>query len=333
LYIDLIILNFDINLYFSVFYCVLYKNLLSLVFIKTMRTAIHIQYLFATEQDLRWGVTVNTVGLQRIAPRQSYPPSSHPTRYLFSTGRGRILDEYQLLYITSGRGTFKSKSCKKVGVGEGQMFLLFPGEWHTYCPDKSTGWDEYWIGFKGKSIDNLVKNEFFNRQYPIFSVGISEQIVQLYKWAITTAKEQKAGFQQMLAGYINLLLGYAYSYDRQYKFEEMSIVKDINKAKLIILEILHTQMTAPDVADILNMSYSRFRHIFKQYMGLSPARYIVEIKIQKSKELLTNTNMSSKEISFALGFENADYFCTIFKKKTDMTPLQYRTFTQGLNLP
>jgi AraC-like DNA-binding protein len=297
-----------------------------------MENAIHIKYLLTTEQDLRWGITVNTVGFQHIAPFQPYPPSNHPKRYLFSVDKGRILDEYQLLYVTRGKGEFRSKNCKKLKIEEGYMFLLFPGEWHTYHPDKSTGWDEYWIGFDGSNMDNLITSEFFNRQYPVFSVGISEQIVQLYEWAIATAKEQKAGFQQMLAGYVNLLIGYAYSYGRQSKFEEMRIVKNINKAKVIIMENLHTKIVPQMIAERLNMSYSWFRRIFKQYMGISPAQYIVEIKIQKSKELLTNTDMSSKEISFETGFDNPDYFCTIFKKKTGLSPLEYRAFTQGMNL-
>jgi AraC-like DNA-binding protein len=297
-----------------------------------MENAIHIKYLLTTEQDLRWGITVNSVGFQHINPFQPYPPSNHPTRYLFSADKGRILDEYQLLYITRGKGEFRSKNCKKLKVEEGYMFLLFPGEWHTYYPDKSTGWDEYWIGFDGKNMDNLIKNEFFNRQYPIFSVGISEQIVQIYEWAIVTAKEQQAGFQQMLAGYVNLLIGYAYSYDRQSKFEEMRVVKNINKAKIIIKENLHTKIIPQMIAERLNMSYSWFRRIFKQYVGISPAQYIMEIKIQKGKELLTNTNMSCKEISFEIGFDNPDYFCTVFKGRTGLSPLKYRAFTQGYRL-
>jgi AraC-like DNA-binding protein len=294
-----------------------------------MGNDIHLKYLLTTEQDLRWGITVNTVGFQHIEPFQPYPPSNHPTRYLFSAERGRILDEYQLIYIIHGKGEFRSKKCKKLKIEEGHIFLLFPGEWHTYCPDKSTGWDEYWIGFEGSNIDNLIKSEFFNCQYPAFSVGIREQIVQLYEWAIAAAKEQKAGFQQVLAGYINLLLGYAYSYDRQSKFEEMKAVKNIDKAKVIIMENLRNGITPQMIAGRLNMSYSWFRRIFKQYMGISPAQYIVEIKIRKSKELLTHTDMSSKEISFETGFDNPDYFCTIFKRKTGVSPLGYRAFTQG----
>ena len=49
-------------------------------------------------------------------------------RYLFNTQNGRILNEYQLLYITKGKGMFSSKSSGIWQLKEGYMFLLFPGE-------------------------------------------------------------------------------------------------------------------------------------------------------------------------------------------------------------
>ena len=48
-----------------------------------------------------------------------------------------------------------------------------------------------------------------------------------------------------------------------------------------------------------------------------------------AKEVLTNTSKSIKEIAFELGYENKDYFFTVFKKVTGMTPVNYRKQTQG----
>ncbi|MDL2209119.1 AraC family ligand binding domain-containing protein, partial [Parabacteroides sp. OttesenSCG-928-O15] len=110
-------------------------------------SAVHIKYLIVNEADSLWGLIVNSVGYQRIEPGEAYPPRNHPTRYLFNVDKGRVLNEYQLLYITRGKGVFTSSERKKTEVKEGNMFLLFPGEWHSYKPDKETGWDEYWIGF------------------------------------------------------------------------------------------------------------------------------------------------------------------------------------------
>ena len=294
-----------------------------------MKDSIHIKYLFTNERDVQWGLSVNTVGFQHVAPGDSYPPQNHPSRYLFSTETGRVLEEYQLLYITQGKGKFTSSSCRESDISEGKMFLLFPGEWHSYHPDNATGWDEYWIGFKGVNIDARIEKDFFSRQKPIFNVGILEEVVHLYKQAIVTAEEQKVGFQQMLAGIVNHLLGYAYAYDKQSSFEEMRVIKQINKAKVIIRENLNMQVAPEVIASKINMSYSWFRRVFKQYTGFSPAQYVLELRIQKCKELLTNTSMSSREIAFEAGFENPDYFCTIFKKRTGMNPMRYREFAQG----
>lgn len=44
----------------------------------------------------------------------------------------------------------------------GTVISLFPGEWHSYHPDDETGWDEYWVGFKGAYIDDRVANPLFS---------------------------------------------------------------------------------------------------------------------------------------------------------------------------
>lgn len=294
-----------------------------------MKKIIHIKYLIASEQDIKWGLTVNSVGYQHIEKKSPYPPLNHPTRYLFSTDRGRILDEYQLLYITKGKGSFTSSNLKQTNIREGQMFLLFPGEWHTYRPDYATGWDEYWIGFNGINIDNRIEHSFFDKTKPIFNVGIRDDIVHLYKQAIDIAKEQNTGFQQMLAGIVNHLLGIAYSGNKHSSFEDMRVVNQINRAKIIMYENFHTGISPEDIAREVNMGYSWFRRIFRRYTGLSPTQYLLELKLQRSKELLTNTNMTSQEIGFDVGFENSDYFCVFFKKRMGVSPMKYREITQG----
>lgn len=297
-----------------------------------MNDSIHLKYLITNETDLLWGLTVNSVGYQSIESKTPYPPKNHPTRYLFSTEKGRVLDEYQLLYITRGKGSFSSDSLKDnkaQRINEGNMFLLFPGEWHTYMPEKQTGWDEYWIGFAGVNIDSRVNHGFFSKHKPIFNVGLNNEIVELYREAIQIAIQQKSGFQQMLAGIVNHLLGLAYSLDKNYVFESSETINQINKAKVIILENFK-DIKPKEIADKLNMSYSNFRKMFKEYTGFAPSQYIQELKIQKSKELLTNTSIPVKEVAYMMGFENQEYFFTAFKKKNRTTPIEYRRFTQGV---
>ncbi|MDR2087218.1 MAG: AraC family transcriptional regulator [Dysgonamonadaceae bacterium] len=297
-----------------------------------MKEAIHIKYLIANEQDASWGLTINTVGYQHIMAGTSYPPGNHPTRYLFSTQKGRVLDEYQLLYLSRGKGCFTSLNCKPTEIRAGHFFLLYPGEWHNYEPLKECGWDEYWIGFSGVNMNNRIQNGFFNKSKPIFNVGINEEIVHLYKQAIHIAQEQEPGFQQMLAGIVNYLLGLAYSRDKLNALEDLQVANQINQAKIIMLDSYTENVNLESIATQLNMSYSWFRRVFKQYTGFSPSQYVQELRLQRSKDLLTHTSKSIKEIAYNSGFENSDYFCTAFRRKTGSTPTMYRDFTRGKHL-
>ena len=286
------------------------------------------KYLIINNEDYAWGLAINSVGHQSIAENEVYPPQIHPTRYLFNIQTGRTLDEYQLLYITSGKGMFYSESGGKHPVREGDMFLLFPGEWHTYRPDTNTGWNEYWIGFNGRIMAEWVREGFFTKDSPVFSVGLNEELISLYKRAIVIADAQEANYQQALSGIACNLVSMALYLSRNKDFSTSNIAEQINAAKITIHENIST-ITPEELARSVCMSYSKFRKTFKEYTGFAPSQYIQEVRINMAKEMLTNTSRSIKEIAFDLGYENKDYFFTVFKKVVGTTPANYRSHTQG----
>lgn len=297
-----------------------------------MSLPFNIKYLMFTELDVSWGLTATTVGNQDIGPGASYPVGDHPHRYLFSPKKGRILQEYHLVYITRGSGWFVSSHCKRLEIRAGSMFLLFPGEWHNYAPNPETGWCEFWIGFTGDDMDKRVRADFFSTDKPVFNVGILDEVVRYYNQAITVAREQRACYQQTLAGLINMLLGVLYSTNKRLGFQDLEIMNQINQAKLFMQENLEKKLSGDEVAVTVGMGYSRFRKAFREYTGFAPAQYMTELKTTKSKELLTNTSMTCQEIAYALGFESPSYFNVVFRRKTGMTPNDYREMTQGKKL-
>jgi len=63
--------------------------------------------------------------------------------------------------------------------------------------------------------------------------------------------------------------------------------------------------------------------LFKRYYGMTPRQYLIDKRIEKSKELL-KTGMSVTEVCFEVGFESLGSFSTLFKGKTKKSPSQYQ---------
>ena len=156
----------------------------------------NLKYLVINATDELWGSYVTTIGYQTILPNISYPPKAHPSSYWFNPDKGRILHEYQFLYITKGEGAFQSASCKSTKLSAGSVIVLFPEEWHTYKPLKNTGWEEHWIGINGHSLDNLLTNNFFSKKNPVLDIGFNEQLLTLWNQGIEIAGFQKTAYQQ-----------------------------------------------------------------------------------------------------------------------------------------
>ncbi|MBQ6062631.1 MAG: AraC family transcriptional regulator [Prevotella sp.] len=287
------------------------------------------KYLIANERDALWGLTVSTVGYEEIAPGDEYPTRGHADGYYFDLKKGRILNEYQLLYLTEGEGTFESTNQKPIRIKQGDLFLLFPGEWHSYHPLETKGWKSYWIGFKGRNVDDRVRAGFLSPTKPIYHVGFSSEIVHLYDEAFDKAKEEAAYAQQTLAGIVNHLVGLMYSLERNITLKKQHDYVDVmNKARLRIRESLESNLTIQQIAMDLGIGYSNFRKLFKEYTGIAPAMYQQELRLQRAKELLSTTNLSIKEIAYRLNFDSPDYFSSKFKIKTGRKPSEFREDTK-----
>lgn len=287
------------------------------------------KYLVANERDAQWGLVVNTVGYDEVTEDESYPTKGHADGYYFDVDKGRVLDEYQMLYLIEGDGVLSSEHVKDAPIKSGDIFLLFPGEWHTYHPQPGTLWKSYWIGFKGRNMDDRLKNKFLSKNKPVYHVGFSSDIISLYDSAIKAAKDEAAYSQQLLAGIVNNLLGHMYALERNIELNRKGgYVEMISKAQLRIREGVETKITVQEIAAELGSSYSNFRKLFKEYTGFSPALYQQELKLQRAKELLSSTDMSIKEIAYKLNFDSPDYFSSKFKIKVGCKPSEFRGQTR-----
>ncbi|MGN6180860.1 MAG: helix-turn-helix domain-containing protein [Mucilaginibacter sp.] len=282
------------------------------------------KYLPVSEEDERWGLCVLNTGCTHVEALGAYPSKTHPSHHNFSWRNGRTLNEYQVIYITKGKGLFESEHCNLQEVKAGTLIFLFPGERHRYKPDDHTGWDEYWIGVKGEVLDNLVKRSFFKPEVPCQYIGFNENIFCLFNTIIENTKQELPGYQQLISGAALHLMGNCHAITRQNSFcsEEKEII--VNRARLLFRENITAPFSPEQAAKQLNIGYSRFRKIFKSYTGLSPGQYYIQLKIEQAKSLLHDRHLSVKEIAFKLNFESYFYFAKLFREKTGLSPTDFR---------
>ena len=84
------------------------------------------------------------------------------------------------------------------------------------------------------------------------------------------------------------------------------------------------KISLEDIAAAGSVCRSKSCKLFNELIGQTPKAYLTRYRIQKSCEMLTESNMSVIEISMASGFQSPSYFTHIFQKETGLTPRDYR---------
>ena len=78
------------------------------------------------------------------------------------------------------------------------------------------------------------------------------------------------------------------------------------------------------LAGLCSISTDCFIRTFKTYYDTTPRKYILDLRINKAKEMLLGQAKTVSEISYSLGFESPTYFTNMFKKKVGVSPSQYK---------
>ncbi|MFA5330064.1 MAG: AraC family transcriptional regulator [Prolixibacteraceae bacterium] len=289
-----------------------------------------LKYFASTNSEENWGITTTTAGFESMKTRDDDPIlAMHPAIYRFKSDQGRILNEYQLIYITEGRGVFKSSSYDTTQINAGTMFLLFPGEWHSYYPDPKAGWKSYWIGFTGPIIEKRVASGHFSKKECICNIGINEIIINLYKEVIHVASDNLVGSEYYISSIAQHILGFFYYKNLNHiENSNTKIIDKLNKARSIMRDNLINDISFDDLAKELGVSYSWFRRMFRKYEGTSPAQYLIQLKIIRIKELLTTSDLSISEIAYQTGLESKSQLSTFFKKYEGKSPSEFRKTNQ-----
>ncbi len=104
---------------------------------------------------------------------------------------------------------------------------------------------------------------------------------------------------------------------------------DKNSKLLLQVQIYLAEHYAQDIslemmAELLDFSPFYLSKLFKSSFGTSFIDYLTELRLGAAKDLLADPSLSAKEIGEQVGYPNSNYFTKLFKKKTGLTPIEYR---------
>lgn len=282
------------------------------------------KYLNISEREERWGMYITSVGYSKVEPNENYPNQPHPQSHELTWNKGRILNDFYIVFISRGKGMYGSKSTPPKDINEGTCFFLFPKIWHRYKPDIKSGWEEYWVGFNGSYAQQLMEADFFSANDPLVNIKLNRDILVLFRRLLDTAKESLTGYPQQLAGITMQLLGLVNTISQHIEFDNDPVGRLISKAKFLLEESFENQLDMEHLANQLPMGYSSFRKAFKKITGESPNQYHLNLRLNRAKDLLSSTALNINEIADQTGFENVFYFSKLFKKKNGVSPNSFR---------
>jgi AraC-like DNA-binding protein len=113
------------------------------------------------------------------------------------------------------------------------------------------------------------------------------------------------------------------------KRDSMEFSRDIDYIKYYIKKNIDKSIELDDIAGLMGYSSKYMSRLFKQEAGINFNQYRLQLKMERAKEYLENTDHRIKQIAYEIGYENSESFVRIFKKRTGITPSQYRKQTRN----
>lgn len=222
-------------------------------------------------------------------------------------------------YIVSGVEHLEVDG-KKYTLEKGDICILEPSIPHSYRSDFSNPAEKKWINFV---------SEPFNMIYE--KIGLKGRVVykntklEAFFDVILSIAETSLRSEEICYDIATNLFNFIFALAKiTYKSEEKYVSKLASLVKDELDKNIYTNANLDDILKDIFYSKKQVTREFKKYYNDTPYNYLINIKISMAKRLLRTSTLSVKEIALKLGFENQHYFSNAFKKKTALSPSQYR---------
>lgn len=240
-----------------------------------------------------------------------------------SSVSSHIHNYHEIYYLIKGNARYFINN-EFIDLEQGDIILVKKGLIHKTLYDLKNPCERLLICFDDKFID---KNEKLsadlvqNIKISLFSPTIhhkSENLILEMKQEFESDELMKTDMcKHMLTELLILFLRNTGTANRK---KLSGNEKTIQNASKFISDNCHENLSLGNISKRYAMSECYFSRLFKKYTGFGVTEYINEIRISHAEELLKNTNLKITDISSMCGFNDSNYFSSVFKKKKGVSP-------------
>ncbi|MBR4072724.1 MAG: helix-turn-helix transcriptional regulator [Clostridia bacterium] len=209
---------------------------------------------------------------------------------------------------------------KTFNISCGEAIMFSPASKHCFVSENSN-FKRFSIAFSVDENSELY-DEINSKNVTVFRY--SDEIIQNVSNMLLRIRENNIFSYHLING-IAFELIYNIFKCLNIKFSEDSsnsfnFDSRFSVAKEYIKNNINHNITSENVAKECGLSVKQLSRIFKKYTNQTLFDYIVKTKLNRAEELLTESNLTIKEIGYELGFENEYYFSSFFKRHSGMPP-------------
>lgn len=257
-------------------------------------------------------------GSQDCSPRWSWGPG--------------VRDHFIFHYVRAGHGSL-CLGGKTYAIGPGSLFVIPPRQTASYEADAEQPWSYLWVGFSGLSAHSFVQQTGFDVQNPVRQINeaASEEVCDILTAMVAASQNKRSAplrLTGLLYGFIAALIE-ANAAALPEQGDENTRELYVRKAAEFVYMNFSREITVEDMAAHIGIGRKYLHSLFTDLTGTSPSEFLIQYRLHKACELMTDRTLSISDISHSVGYPNPLNFTRIFRKVKGMSPSQYRDKTNA----
>ena len=224
-------------------------------------------------------------------------------------------DNYAFEFILSGKGYIRTEKGLQT-LSAGDVFISRPFIPRDYYADPKEPFEKFFFIVIGDLPESILKShQLYNTVYH------APECLSVFENLFQAAKREKT-YTEICRQCATSILKIA-DIVHFSAITQASIPEYVRVAKAYIDANYAKKLTMEEVAEHIHTSLSQLNRAFKKYYQATPYQYLLNLKLEAAKILLTSSKFSIKKIALELGFCDEHYFSNAFRQKIGVSPSKY----------